>query len=158
MTQAPLREKVEALLGGERAPSAEEWKKLGPEALWVLEQIYNDPAALPSRRTRAVASMALVDDPAAIAHLEAILFEPATEESYRAIAAQALAQRVGPAALEKLSPLLSSKTATTREAAVRAIGTLSTPEAKKKLEEHLEIEDDSAVREVAQQTLTKMQP
>ncbi len=131
-----LRPKVEALLSGyERIPTDEDWKRLGPEALGVLLQIYQDPAQLPSTRTRAVASLAQVDNPAAVDALKAIVADAAIEAQYRSTAVLALGARTGEKALPQLQPLLEDKSPQLRDAASRAIGKVGTQEARKSLEE-----------------------
>lgn len=158
-TQAGLRDAVDALLSGyERVPTEEDWKRLGPDALGVLEQIYNDPAALPSRRTRAVASMAQVDNPEAVSRLKAIVGDSAADPQYRSTAALALAYRTGEKSLPEVQPLLDHQDPRLRDAAARALGRVGTEDARKFLEERLGKEEDPAVREAIQQSLTKMEP
>lgn len=154
-----LRSQVEALLSGyERVPTAEDWKRLGPEALEVLEAIFQDPKALPSTRTRAVASMALVDNPAAVQRLVAISADSSVDEQYRSTAALALGRRGGPGAFEAVQPLLDDPSARVRDAAARALGSLGTPKARQVLELRLEKEEDPVVREAIQRSLTKLEP
>jgi HEAT repeat protein len=158
-SQGDLKAKVEALLSGyERIPTDEDWKRLGPDALGVLEQLYNDPAQLPSTRTRAVASMAQVDNPAAVDSLKAIVADAKVDAQYRSTAVLALGYRTGEQALPQLEPLLDDKSPQMRDAAARAIGKVGTPDARKSLEERLGKEQDPAVREAIQQSLTKMEP
>ncbi|MGQ0507577.1 MAG: HEAT repeat domain-containing protein [Myxococcaceae bacterium] len=158
-TPAELRPKVEALLNGyERIPTDEDWKRLGPNALQVLEQIYADPAVLPTRRTRAVASMAQVDNPAAAERLRSILKDTQADVQYRSTAAQALSARLGPDAVPDLNPSLSDKDARVREGGAKALSRVSGPEARQLLEDRLGNEEDPAVREIIQQSLTKSEP
>ncbi len=154
-----LRAQVESLLNGyERMPTDEDWKAVGPEALGVLEQIYRDPKALPSRRTRAVASMAQVDHPAAGDTLKAILQNPRVEAQYRSTAALALGARLGSFAVPVLEGSLKDGDGAVREATARAMGRVGGPDARRSLEEQLANEQDPAVREVIQQSLTKTEP
>ena len=158
-SQQATKEKVEALLAGyERVPTAEDFKVLGPEALTVLEQIYNDASQLPTKRTRAVASMALADSPDAEKKLRDIVIDSKVDSQYRSTAALALAHRAGERALTDLAPLLESKEPRLRDAAARAIGSVGSVDARKSLEERLGKETDPSVREAIQQTLTKMEP
>ncbi len=158
-SQEDLKARVEALLSGyEFVPSEEHFKPLGPQALTVLEQIFNDPSALPTRRNNAVAAMALVDNPAAESKLRAIVTDPKIDLQLRSTAAMALAHRTGEKALPDLLPLLDAEEPRLRDAAARAVGSVGTPGAKKALEDRLGKEEDPSVREAIQQTLTKMEP
>jgi hypothetical protein len=157
---AQMRKKVEDLLSGyERIPKQEDWHRLGPDALAALEAIYRDPDALVSRRTRAVASMGQVENPKAEETLRSIIQDPKADVQYRSTAVLALSYRLGPsAAVPQVEPLLESKEPAMRDAATKALGQLGTAEARKSLEDRLGKEEDPAIREAIQQTLTKMQP
>ncbi len=159
LSPAALREQVDALLNGyERMPTDEDWKRLGPDALGALEQIYADTNALPTRRTRAVASLAQVDNPAAVERLKAILGDERADAQYRSTAALALGTRLGNAAVPALEPALKDRNTRVREASARAMARLGSPEARRSLEVQLENEEDPAVREVIQRSLTKTEP
>jgi HEAT repeat protein len=159
LSAAAMREQVDALLNGyERIPSDEDWKRLGPGALGTLEQIYADPNAFPTRRTRAVASMAQVDNPAAVERLKAILQDDRADPQYRSTAALALGARIGNEAVPSLEPALKDRDTRVREASARAMARLGTPEARRSLEAQLENEQDPLVREVIQRSLTKTEP
>lgn len=159
LSQEDLRQRVEALLSGyERIPTEEDFRPLGPGALVVLEQIFLDPARLPTQRTRAVASMALVESPQAEQKLKEILSDPKIDVQYRSTAVLALAHRSGAGALGELRPLLEDKDASLRHAAARALGRVGTLQARRSLEERLGKEPDPAVREAIQQSLTKTEP
>jgi HEAT repeat protein len=158
-SQAGLRDGVNALLTGyERVPTAEDWKTLGPEALMVLEQVYADAAALPSTRSRAVASMALVDNPEAAARLRTIIDDPKADVQYRSHAVRALAFRVGEQALPQLETALADSAPAMREAAAMALGRLKSPAARRSLEGRLPNEADEAVREALHRSLGKATP
>ena len=59
MTDAEVRAKALSYLGAiDRAVPAEQWKELGPRAAPVLEQVINDPNAMPSRRAMALDGLA----------------------------------------------------------------------------------------------------
>jgi HEAT repeat protein len=154
-----LRGKVEALLTGyEYVPTAEDWKKLGPGVLPVLEAVFRDAKALPTTRMRAVSSMAFVEDPLAVTTLKTIAAETQTEARYRAKAVLALGQLGGAEAITSLSPVLESPDTTMREAAARALGQAGGPEARRILEGRLEQEEQAEVREAIQQSLTRLEP
>lgn len=149
-----VRAKVETLLSGyEYVPTNEDWKRVGPGALDVLVQIANDPAQLPTRRTRAVASMAQVENPKATDTLLTLANDSKVEVRYRSTAVEALGAKLGDAALPKVSPLLNAKDAELREASARAIARMNTADARKTLESRLEKEQDPAVRDALQRGL-----
>ncbi|MBI3185838.1 MAG: HEAT repeat domain-containing protein [Myxococcales bacterium] len=154
-----MKVRVLALISGyERVPTEEEFKELGPGALAVLDELYADASQLPTTRTRAVASMALVDNPEAEKRLQDLVADPKVDVQYRSTAVAALAHRAGEKALSTLAPLLESEEPRMRDAAARALGRIGTAEARKTLEERLGKEQDAAVREAIQQSLTKMEP
>ena len=64
-----VRAGVDALLGTREAISPEQWRKLGPAALPVLEEIVGDPKALSTRRARALEGMVALRSPRAPALL-----------------------------------------------------------------------------------------
>jgi hypothetical protein len=61
---------VDALLGMRGAVSDERWRKLGPQAVPVLEQIARDPKALPTRRARALEGLVALRSAGAPALIE----------------------------------------------------------------------------------------
>lgn len=153
-----LRPKVEALLNGyEYVPTAEDWKRLGPNALTVLQDIAKDTTQLPTRRTRAVASMGQVDNPNAGQTLTAMVSDVKVDARYRATAIEALGARLGDKALPTVKPYLSATNVELREATARTLSRMTTPDARKSLESRLEKEQDAAVREAIQRGL-KAQP
>ncbi len=161
--QQPLKRdvtaSVESLLAGyEYVPSDEDWRKLGPDALPVLERIFNDPNALKSTRSRAVSSMGQVAHPDASARLSLIMVDASVDGWFRSRAVLALAYRDGAASAAKITPMLDDTSIDVREAAGRALGSVGGAAAKLALELRLEQEPDRAVREALQQSLTKLQP
>jgi len=58
-----LRARVAGLLGAYRAVTVAEWRALGSEAGPVLEAVARDAAALPTRRTRALAALGAIQAP-----------------------------------------------------------------------------------------------
>ena len=154
--QSDVRARVESLL--DRAAPAQDWKPLGPDALRVLEQLFNDPATQPERRARALAAMGLLDVPEAPARLAAIVQDKHLDPPSRAQAAAVLARRGGDAVAPALKAALSDPAPKVREAVARALSGVATDQTRLVLEERLSEEEDAAVREAIQQALTKQQP
>jgi HEAT repeat protein len=77
---------------------------------------------------------------------------------YRSTAVVALGHRGGQAAVAELKPLLAASELALRQAAARALGNVGGADARTSLEEQLAKEEDPAVREIIQQSLTKLQP
>jgi HEAT repeat protein len=156
LKQGDLRTQVDALLA--RSAPLEEWRKLGPETLDVLEQVFNDPAAQPEQRTRALIAIGHLEQPAAMDRVKAIARDPNADVRYRATAVAALGHRGGQAVIPDLKQVLGGGEPALRQAAARALGNVGGEAARSPLEEHLSKEEDPAVREVIQQSLTKLQP
>lgn len=151
---AELKPKVLALITGyELEPKREDWDKLGPKALDVLVAIAQDDTALPSTRTRAIASMNHFDAPSVSTHLATFASQKTLPWRLRATAAEVLVARDGEKALPQVAPMLSSADPLVREAAAKSIARLGTATARKTLESRLEKEEDAAVREAIQQGL-----
>ncbi|HYZ90657.1 MAG TPA: hypothetical protein VE620_15280 [Myxococcales bacterium] len=64
LSDQEVQERVETLMGTiDTRISADEWRALGPRGAALLEQIAQDPKALPSRRMRAVAGVSAIGAP-----------------------------------------------------------------------------------------------
>jgi HEAT repeat protein len=154
-----LAKEVQAMLeGNPRIPTEEDWKRVGPNALAVLEEVAHDSAAAMPQRLRAVACMSQVNNPLAVASLRRMVLDEKEDVNLRAAGAQSLAFRAGNSELATLLPLLAGRDAVLREAAARALGQLSSPEAKQALETRLEVEEEAPVREAIQKSLTALEP
>jgi len=84
--------------------------------------------------------------------------DPRASDPDRCRAAFALAQQLGPAAVADLEPLLQDPRESLRIGAARGLGQAGGDDAKKALEDRLELEETPVVREAIQRTLTLMQP
>jgi HEAT repeat protein len=152
-----LRPKVLALLQAmEGTPSVEQWKQLGPEALTVLRQIAADPAELPTRRARAAASMAYVDNPAASDTIKGLASDVNALPLVRKSAVLALAARDGTNAVPALTGLLADNDLDVRSASARALGSAGGAGAKTALQSRLDTETDPKVRDEIQKSLAKI--
>jgi|GEM_PF-6008690 len=159
VNQAGLRAQVDALLSDlDGGTTDADWKKLGAGAMTILEQIFNDAAESPFKRTRAVDSLAQVDNPEASDRLKAILADSNVGTQYRSTAAWALGRREGASAAHWLHPRLGDPNRSVREAVIRTLASVGGEEARKSLEERLPKEEDPKLREFIQRTLIKIQP
>lgn len=150
---------VEALLGKNAGP--DEWRKLGPAAVAPLGRIARGAEARPAarRREEAIRSLGAMEGiPEAALPLRLIAADPHASDPDRCQAAFALAQQQGPAAVADLEPLLQDPRESLRAGAARGLGQAGGDDAKKALEDRLELEETPVVREAIQRTLTLMQP
>jgi HEAT repeat protein len=90
--------------------------------------------------------------------LRRIVADATAPDEERCQAAFALAQQQGPAAVADLEPLLQDPRESLRAGAARGLGQAGGDDAKKALEDRLELEEEPVVREAIQRTLTLMQP
>ncbi len=158
-SQAELRARVDALLSQTDGGTKDaDWKLLGASAMPILEQIYTDRAAPPSKRARAVDSLAQVDSPDATGKLKAILADSSAGAQYRSTAAVALGRREGPAAAEWIHPLLGDSNRNVRKAAIQGLASIGGDQARRSLEDRLPKEEDPQLREFIQRSLIKIQP
>ena len=152
-----VSERVDALLSAsERAASDDEWQRLGPEGLSALERIYADPGSPLSRRARAVSAMGQIGTVPAQARLQAIVADE--KAPLRTTAVLALGRCAPERAVPQIAPLLESGDPLLRDAAAQALGRVSTPEARRALEDQLGKEQDPRVREAIQHSLTQQVP
>lgn len=151
-----LEASVEALLNGyERVPDAEDWKALGPQAYTVLDRLIASPDTLPSVKSRAISSLALVQNPEALPRLEGLVQDGSLTPHLRAKAVLALASRAGQPAQPLIAPLLENPAVQVREAAAQALGRFGSPTSRKALETRLAKEKDVAVREAIESGLSR---
>jgi hypothetical protein len=155
-----LRAEVVSLLDRPEAfpPYETPWKRLGPAALSILEELASNPKAPPPQRVLAVTSMAAVDHPQATDHLRTLLADAHTQPPLRASAATALSLRAGLEAIPTLLPFLQDQDEHVRVAVARALGRLGGLQAQQALEERIPSEQDPLVREALQQGLAFIEP
>lgn len=96
--------------------------------------------------------------PAVVDPLRRTAADPRASDLDRCRAAFALAQALGPEAVADLEPLLQDPRESLRIGAARGLGQAGGDDAKKALEDRLELEETPVVREAIQRTLTLMQP
>jgi HEAT repeat protein len=156
LTGAQLEAAVESLLGKKDA-APEEWRRLGPAAVEPLEKLARDRAS--RRREDAIRSLGAMEGiPEAAVPLRQLAADPLEPDPDRCRAAFALARQQGPAAVVDLEPLLQDPQESLRLGAARGLGQAGGDDAKKALEDRLELEEAPVVREAIQRTLTLMQP
>ncbi|WP_338866880.1 HEAT repeat domain-containing protein [Myxococcus stipitatus] len=155
-----LRTQVLALLdASSQGPIREEqWQRLGAQALPVLNALVMDNSVGPSRRSRAIASLALVDPTQGARSIQEVLDDTRAPADVRASAAQALAQCMGVEAIGILAPRLSDHEDPVREAVALTLGRLGGQQARQVLEERLPVEERPLVREALQRGLTLTEP
>jgi HEAT repeats len=90
--------------------------------------------------------------------LRKIAADRRAKDDDRCRAAFELAELLGPAAVADLEPLLQDPRESLRIGAARGLGQAGGDDAKKALEDRLELEETPVVREAIQRTLTLMQP
>jgi len=116
-----LRARVEGLLGAYRAVTVAEWRALGSEAGPVLEAVARDAAALPTRRTRALAALGAIQPVAAGLLIRELATDPTTPRVLRSAAVDAASSVLGDEAAALLVPLLRDRDATLRVQSARAL-------------------------------------
>ena len=152
---APLRQRISGMLPGARP---EEWKRLGPDALIVLQQIVNDPATYPEQRAQALRALPLADSPDARGVLEAYARDAHQDPATRAGALDATLSLPPPPDNTLGRGMLDDPAPPVRAAAARVVAKLGGAGAREALEARLEKEEDAAVRQEVQRGLTALQP
>jgi HEAT repeat protein len=142
--QAPSKEQVRAMLSGvDTAPSAETWRRLGPDTLLTLVALYDDPSTPFFVRMRAVSAAAHYPTPATKTFLEAVARAPGQRDL---IVRRAIGEAFGPDALASVRPYLAHPEPSVREGAARTIAAMGTPAARAALEARANVETDPTVR------------
>lgn len=145
--RAPSKEQVRAMLSGvDTAPSAEAWRRLGPETLLTLVALYDDPSTPFFVRMRAVSAAAHYPTPATKTFLEAVARAPGQRDLIVRRAIVALGEAFGADALSSVRPYLAHPEPTVREGAARTIAAMGTPAARAALEARANVETDPTVR------------
>ncbi|MCP3101228.1 HEAT repeat domain-containing protein [Myxococcus sp. K15C18031901] len=153
-----LQARVLALLDAPGAPEEESWRRLGPQAIPVLSALVVDGSAPASRRTRAVAPLALLDPSLGANPLQEVLADVHAPAEVRVSAAQSLGRCLGIGAIPVLTPRLMDQEDQVREAVAVALGRLGGQQARLALEERLPVEERPLVREALQRGLSLAEP
>ena len=145
---APSRERVREMLSGiEHTPSDADWRRVGDGALPVLIELSQDTREPPYVRLRAVGATGAFPRAAVRTFLLAVARAPGQSDLLVREAVVTLARAFGPAAVDDLAPFLAHDEVVVRDAAVRALGRIGTPEALAARRARLPRERDPVVRE-----------
>ena len=130
--EPPAVDDVRALLSGyEAGPSDAELRALGSEAPITLQALYARQDELPFIRLRAVEAMAAFPTPETRAFLKHVASDTNQSDLFVRIAVVAMVRAFGDAALPDVEPYLRSDRPVIREAAVRAVGRMHSPAARR---------------------------
>lgn len=152
--QSTVASRVEALLGGiEYVPTADDWKKIGPEAADELRKIANDPSEAPSVRSRAISSLSHFPSAVNKDFLGKMLADKAQSSLLRRKALRSLSAGYGAESMELVGPYLKVEDKRLRESAIKALGSMKTVEAKTVLQERLSLEKAAYLKEMIQKSL-----
>ena len=113
--------RVEGLLGAYRAVTVAEWRALGPDAAPVLQAVARDPAALPTRRARALAALGSIQPMAAGPVVRELAADATAPRVLRSAAVDAAPSVLGDEATAVLVPLLRDHDSTLRLRSARAL-------------------------------------
>jgi HEAT repeat protein len=109
-----VRARVDGLLGAYRAVTGAEWRALGPDAAPVLEGVARDPSALPTRRARALAALAVARPAAAGPLIRQLIADGTAPGVLRCAAVDVAPAVLGPEASGVLVSLLRDREAPVR--------------------------------------------
>ncbi len=153
---AGVAKQVDALLGGiEYVPEAKEWTALGPEAAVVLVSIASAPDERPSRRARAISALAYFPNVQNRAFLETVAGDTKAKTVLRRKALRALSHAYKADATAFVKGFVSSEDKYLREAAIKSLADIGTPEARLVLEQRLKVEKAAFVRQTIEKSLTR---
>ncbi|MCE9673939.1 HEAT repeat domain-containing protein [Myxococcus stipitatus] len=153
-----LRARVLALLDQQAPPREEAWRQLGPQAIPVLNAMVMDGTVPAPRRSRAMASLAMVDPSQGASSIQEVLADVRAPAEVRASAAQSLGRCLGIDAIPILATRLTDREDQVREAVAVALGRLGGQQARLALEERLPVEERPLVREALQRGLSLTEP
>ena len=154
--QTQVAKQVDALLGGiEYVPKASEWTALGPEAAQVLVSIAKAKQERPSRRARAISALAHFPTPETRTFLETIASDPTLKTVLRRKALRALSHAYQGEALAFVQGFVAVEDKHLREAAVKSLAEIGTPQARLILEERRKVESAAFVRETIEKSLRR---
>ena len=153
---ATVVRQVNTLLNApEYEPTAQDWKRVGPDAAVVLRQIARDRKVLVVKRSRAAVSLLHFRSADSSALMRELVTAAKTPRFLRGKAAIALAIHDGTAALTVIEPLLSHSHERLRESAIRALTRIDHNNARVALAAHLKVESNVTLRKVIERHLSK---
>ncbi len=150
----PSVERVRQMLSAyEQVPPPAAWQALGPRTLGVLVALYNDPREPTYVRLRSVAVAAHYPSEACRTFLRAVAQAPGQRDLFVRTALLALGRAFGPQALVDIEPFLEHPEPVVREASVRALSRIGTPQALRSLRARMDVERDAVVRATLERLL-----
>lgn len=151
-----IASEVNDLLGGiEYVPTAKDWAHIGPEGATVLKAIAGSPKERPTRRSRAISSLAFYPTADTKAFLEGLASDTTLKTKYRGKALRALAVAFKADAVPFLTNFAADQNVRLREDAVLGLGSIGTPAAKDALKKRLDLEEKVHVRDHIQKSLAR---
>ncbi len=154
LADPPSLNRVRQMLSAyEEVPPATAWRALGPRTLEVLIALYNDPSEPAYVRLRSVAVAAHYPTPACRTFLRAVAQAPGQSDLFVRNAVLALGQAFGPAAVADIEPYLGHLEPVVREASIRALRRIGTPDALRAIRRRAALERDAVVRETLERAL-----
>jgi HEAT repeat protein len=153
---ANLATKIDTLLGGvEYVPTAQEWKALGPDTAGVLRGIASSESERPSRRARSLSALGYFPSAETRTFLEAMANDNGARTVFRRKALRALAFGYKGEALVFVSKFVAAEDKHLRDAAMKSLADIGTPEAQTALKARLKVEKAEFVRETIEQSLAR---
>lgn len=150
----PSKAQLRALLSGfEHTPDAQTWRALGPEALPVLIDLYDDADAPQYVRLRSVHAVSFYPSPATRTFLLAVARAPGQSDLFVRQAVLSIGRAFGARAVDDIRPFLSHEEPVVREGAATALGRVHTGAALSALRGRLSVEPSAQVREVIERSL-----
>lgn len=150
----PSVERVRQMLSAyEQVPPATVWRALGPQTLEVLVALYNDPSEPTYIRLRSVAVAAHYPTAACRTFLRAVARAPGQSDLFIRSAILALGKAFGPQAVADIEPYLEHPEPVVREASIRALRRVGTPQALAAIRRRGALERDAVVRQTLERAL-----
>ena len=156
-TRQEAQARVTALLDLPDAGPAE-FASVGPPAVPALQAGLLVSQESDQKRLGAARALARLPDGAGITALGEAVSSPRLSPALRDTVADELGSHDRDQAVSRLGPLLASAEPSIRSAAARGLGRAGGASARKLLEDRLEREEDSGVREQLQAALARTQP
>jgi len=154
--EPPPRGTVLAMLSTiERGPEADAWRRLGPETVGVLVDVYQDPSVPRILRRRAVEAAAHFPGPATKTFLLAVAQAPGQHDLVLRTALLALGRAFGAGVVPELAEFLGHRDRDVREGAIMALAQVNTPPARAALIAHRDREARGYLVERIDQALAR---
>ena len=154
LTNAQLLERINDLLNMfAGAPTADDWTKLGPQAVPVLGGIARDKTTLVTRRKRAIAGLSFFPNVECRTLLKALVTNEQESYRIRGQAALSYALVAGKDAVNDLTPLLNASKFRLREATIKAFAQIKDTSVIEPLRERLGVEPKAFLKDQIEKVL-----